>query len=934
LKLSFCVLSGSVPQNAATSTQNDVMASPGEAEPRPVRLPAPVALAPGRNLAVRWAEVHARHPQLPDPPAVVAELADAGARAVLDPTKGWLRLYARRFVLGTRVLPSGQGYAVEFVEPLDLAAHARLAHGALRLSAPGWHYVDDARAAPPGCESSYEVVRDAWTAMTTAARASAAARARPGAGSRSLRYDAFCDVLDEVVEATRQVGLARAQPSEQGAVDVAADRQRAAVAALRGGTSANPRLLAALVDGTFEPGRRGGDPEPDALDPDQREALRAALGGPDLLLVHAPAGTGRTRVLVDLVRACAYRGERVLVTASSAVAVDRVLDRLPGELAVVPVDRAGTAASAVREAVLDHAAPVLAQLEPWLADPSPADTSLARLDGALDALSQTEQRHADAVRVRETAVAAVAERFAARLRGAADARDAAAKALAAATDLVAQLGAADLRARAHATGLLGAWYRSGWYRRVAERRQDRLASAWADEASAAARLTEATATADAVRVEARDRADDDPAVVRATADVLVAEDRLAQATTSAAAVADGYRRLLSGVVPAPRVDPEPDALRRFHEWCTGLHPVLRARANLLQDWRAQVAGPPEQLHAELVRDASVVGATCDAVAARYDLLASQEYDLVVVDEAARVPLGALLVPLTRARRAVLVGDHRLPPPVSAAEARHWTGRNAPALDAGLALPDVGELLTTSAFERLFTLAPPANRAVLRHQRRLPWALAELVDAQFYDGGLVVESAAHPVPGPFSAPLAIVDTSDLGPDERAERACAGTEGFGLTGYDNAAEARVVVALVRWYAEAGRDWAVVVPYRAQAQRIRAALGDEAGTADRVGTFDLADDHDVVVYGFTHSNRDGDIGVLDEVRRLNLVMARTREQLVLVGDFTTLRSARHDGFRQLVRRLSEHAIRHGDVRKSRAVSTAVPAQRAADSPTVSPV
>lgn len=64
------------------------------------------------------------------------------------------------------------------------------------------------------------------------------------------------------------------------------------------------------------------------LDEAQREAVAHALATSPLALVHGPPGTGKTRSLVEIIRQCVHRGERVLAVAASNVAVDNLVERL------------------------------------------------------------------------------------------------------------------------------------------------------------------------------------------------------------------------------------------------------------------------------------------------------------------------------------------------------------------------------------------------------------------------------------------------------------------------------------------------------------------------------------------------------------------------------------------------------------------------------
>ena len=80
---------------------------------------------------------------------------------------------------------------------------------------------------------------------------------------------------------------------------------------------------------------RGAEPEPalgreprGPLNDEQQAALSLAERAEDLALVHGPPGTGKTTVLVEVIRRAVARGERVLACAPSNLAVDNLLERL------------------------------------------------------------------------------------------------------------------------------------------------------------------------------------------------------------------------------------------------------------------------------------------------------------------------------------------------------------------------------------------------------------------------------------------------------------------------------------------------------------------------------------------------------------------------------------------------------------------------------
>jgi len=74
----------------------------------------------------------------------------------------------------------------------------------------------------------------------------------------------------------------------------------------------------------------------ESLNEFQRRAVVQCLTAEDVALVHGPPGTGKTTVLVEIIHQAALRGERILATAPSNIAVDNILEKLsPAGLRVV-----------------------------------------------------------------------------------------------------------------------------------------------------------------------------------------------------------------------------------------------------------------------------------------------------------------------------------------------------------------------------------------------------------------------------------------------------------------------------------------------------------------------------------------------------------------------------------------------------------------------
>ena len=201
---------------------------------------------------------------------------------------------------------------------------------------------------------------------------------------------------------------------------------------------------------------------------------------------------------------------------------------------------------------------------------------------------------------------------------------------------------------------------------------------------------------------------------------------------------------------------------------------------------------------------------------------------------------------------------------------------------------------------------------------MPAVIADFISAEFYEGRLRTAVRREHRDPLFRSPLAFVNTSRLRPRERYEKSGRDRERWGQPGYTNPAEADLLTALAARYHRQGAEWAVIVPYRAQAARITAALAARIGNTQlarlNVGTVDSfqGGERDVILYGFTRSNSEGRVGFLSELRRANVAFTRAKYQLILAGDLSTLTMARDERFRELARSLHEYAGRRGDVRQ----------------------
>lgn len=297
--------------------------------------------------------------------------------------------------------------------------------------------------------------------------------------------------------------------------------------------------------------------------------------------------------------------------------------------------------------------------------------------------------------------------------------------------------------------------------------------------------------------------------------------------------------------------------------------ALRARArDLFRDARRYL----RQTQSGILDQGRVVCAT--VAGAGHRLVSDRRFDVVVVDEATQAPDPLLLVALSRAERAVLAGDpHQLPPTI---------------IDPQAARAGLGQ----TAFERL-ARGPAGTQRVqmLVVQHRMHLALMRFPSTQMYDDRLQAHPsvAEHTLadlgasPDPLRpGPLVFIDTAGKGFEELRDPEDPTVVNPGQ-GERTAAEVRRLLGRgVR-----ASEVAVIAPYRGQVRWLREALASEVAAGLEIDSVDgfQGREKEAVVVDLVRSNEGGELGFLNDVRRMNVALTRARRCLMVIGDSATL-------------------------------------------------
>ena len=300
-----------------------------------------------------------------------------------------------------------------------------------------------------------------------------------------------------------------------------------------------------------------------------------------------------------------------------------------------------------------------------------------------------------------------------------------------------------------------------------------------------------------------------------------------------------------------------------------------------------------RINSELLGEARVIA--CTLVGSAHRLLEGMKFGTLFIDEAAQALEAACWIPMRRATRVILAGDHcQLPPTV----------KSIAALRAGL-----GKTLMERIAEN-----KPEVVTLLKIQYRMNEEIMRFSSDWFYHGE--VESAPqikYRSTLEDDSPITWIDTSneenqvtiegdDVVSGEKRDDMNFHEQFVGESfGRINKAEADLtLLTLAEYLTQVGKrrvleesiDVGIISPYRAQVQYLKRLLKKyEFFKPYRrlisVNTVDgfQGQERDVILISLVRSNDEGQIGFLKDLRRMNVAMTRARMKLIILGDKSTM-------------------------------------------------
>ncbi|WP_439924384.1 AAA domain-containing protein [Nitrobacter sp. JJSN] len=555
------------------------------------------------------------------------------------------------------------------------------------------------------------------------------------------------------------------------------------------------------------------------FDEEKREILAKALGVQDILAIEGPPGTGKTKLIAEIVVQWLKRNprHRILLSSQTHIALDNVLERIAETGLSLEMIRIGRS-DETRISELGHKLLLERRVEAWIKDVR----KVAEADMQRWAAEKKVDRQAVAVGMK-------VERL--------------------------------LQVLAIQKGL-----------------RDTIDRQEADRASVEkAGVDSAGGPADQDEVEEETtQIDSEIGVTKQALKRAVGEEKDLRAEL----------QKMGDYAAALAQSKDPDELG---EWAahfladTPMITACRDRLKLLEDWFLRV-GRSSDFNAAMLSSAQIIAGTCVGIAGVRGM-EEVAYDLCIVDEASKATATEILIPLSRSKRSIIVGDPEQLPPFFEQ------------LGDDLLEEFEAEEVKATLLDRLLdddAGLPAGCRADLKSQYRMIEPIGDLVSTCFYKRKLKSPVKSHGLKLSLAFPKPVTWYSTQNLPGRFEEA----EGLTFKNPTEVAQIRKILLRLEFVAKAQEERisvAVLSGYTAQVrllgEMIQRGVAEWPSLDISCSSVDAFQGRqaDVCIYSVVRSNGQKDLGFLRERPRLNVALSRGKSGLVIVGDNFFCRNVR---------------------------------------------
>ena len=325
---------------------------------------------------------------------------------------------------------------------------------------------------------------------------------------------------------------------------------------------------------------------------------------------------------------------------------------------------------------------------------------------------------------------------------------------------------------------------------------------------------------------------------------------------------------------------------------------LKKLMRIQQDW-FDIFGQSnsDRFNSALVKRCQIVAGTCIGLAQK---ISDGIFDLCIIDEASKATATELLVPISRSKKWILVGDTKQLAPF-----QDQASRDQKLLDQyNLNSEEVKETL----FAYLLRTLPEANRTLLNIQHRMVKPIGDLISECFYNSQ--IQSARDDLDNDLinviPKHITWITTSKLSN-------CS--EQLANKSYNNIAEVEIIVdhlkRLNQMAINTNKNYtiAILTGYSAQlkllTRKLESELSNWEGLSIIWNTVDAfqGQEADIVIYSITRSNKQANLGFLNDDARMNVALSRGKVGLIIVGDHNFCRSLTYNPLKTVLEYIESH-------------------------------
>lgn len=292
--------------------------------------------------------------------------------------------------------------------------------------------------------------------------------------------------------------------------------------------------------------------------------------------------------------------------------------------------------------------------------------------------------------------------------------------------------------------------------------------------------------------------------------------------------------------------------------------------------------------------------TATLVGANHHTILSRHYETIIIDEAAQALEPACWIPILKANKVILAGDHCQLPPTVKSNSNSKEG------------------LYHTLFEKLVKRYP-TEVSLLNVQYRMNAQIQKYPSQALYADQLQAAASVsdwtllHDV-----NPILFIDTAGAGFEEtQVDGAIYNTEeAYFLKTHLRALLQDLKVA---YSDQAFPSIGVIAPYRRQAILLKELLGQDEEIVPftnsiQINTIDSfqGQEKDIIYISLTRSNAEQHIGFLSDVRRMNVAMTRAKKKLIVIGDSSTIgQHSFYKGFLDYIESIDQyHSVWEWDI------------------------